>query len=149
MSSCKKRPFALAEVCVAVILVGVATAYIFSALQESIQRYAVLRDDICGNELADEHLARSVAVFLTDPTDFDTATSEHTGPNSTREGPYLVSLETNCTQSQNKKEGEENSTTIEKPPVALVELVMTVQLGERGRSIASRSALLCVGKEGT
>lgn len=139
----------MAEVCIAIALLGLAVAYIFSSLQESIQRYAVLRNGICSNELADEHLARTIAGFLTDPTDFDTASAEHTGPNSACCGPYIISLYTVCTQSQSKKEDSQHSTTIEKPAVVLVELTITVQLGEEGKQLATRQAALCIGKEGT
>jgi hypothetical protein len=142
---CKKRPFAMAEVCVAVAVVGLATTYIFSSMQESITRYTRLRDAICCNELADEHLARTIARFLTDPPDFDTATAENALPSSMEVGPYTVSLETGCEQEKDKKEND--ASTTEKKPVALLELTVTAsRTGADGE--AQRSALLCICKEG-
>jgi type II secretory pathway pseudopilin PulG len=144
-SLCKKRSFALAEVCVAITVVGIATAYIFSSMQESIHKYATLRDEICCNELADEHFARAIARFLTDPADFDTTTAENGSFSSIEEGPYTVSLQTTCTL-QSKKKGE--AATTEKEPVALVSLKITSGRGPRGE-IAEREVKLCVCKEGT
>lgn len=134
----------MAEVCVAVILVGLATTYIFSSLQESVGRYTKLRDAICCNELADEHLARAIARFLTDPPDFDTATAENTPRFSAEIGPYTVSLDTGSMQEENKKENEQ---TTEKQPVALLELTVTAHRTEVDDK-TERSALLCIGKEG-
>ena len=134
----------MAEVCVAVVIVGLATTYIFSSLQESITRYTRLRDAICCNELADEHLARSIARFLTDPPDFDTATAENALPNSAEVGPYTVSLCTACEQEENKKE---NAQITEKQPIALLKLTVTARRTEADDK-TTRSALLCIGKEG-
>jgi type II secretory pathway pseudopilin PulG len=136
----------MAEVCVAIAIVGLATTYIFSSLQDSIRQYARLRDEICCNELADEHLARSVAQFLTNPPDFDTATAEKAPPTSIDAGPYTISLQTTCEQEDRKKEP---SSTMEKEPVALMEFLIVVQREGENQKFACRSALLCVSKEGS
>ena len=60
-------------------------------------------------------------------------------------GPYTVSLETGCEQEKDKKEND--TSTTEKKPVALLELTVTAsRTGADGE--AERSALLCICKEG-
>ena len=140
----RKRPFALAEVCVAIGIVGIATTYIFSSLHESIRRYGILRDGICCNELADEYLAQGVAQFLTDPPEFDAVAQ--IPPRSVEVGAYTVSLYVSL--QQEKRTSEEDTSSIEKDPVALIEFLVTVRRSTQEQKIASRSTLLCVCKEG-
>ena len=141
----RKRSFAMAEVCVAVGIVGIATAYLFSSVYTSIRQYTMLRDEICCSELADEVLARSVAQFLIDPPDFDTATSPDALSQSTDVGAYTVSLKV---YSQRKEaDEEERPPTMEKDPIALIEFIVIAQRSG-SKEGSGRSIQLCVCKEG-
>ena len=142
----RRRPFALAEVCVALAIVGLATTYVFHSLQETIRRYTVLQDEIRCNELADEYLAKGVAQFLTNPPDFDTITAEKGVFASAEVGVYTVAVQTSCDRTEQKKE---DASTMTKEPAALVEFTVTAQRGNDEKRAVSRSVLLCICKEGT
>lgn len=141
----RKHPFALAEVFVAIILVGLAMTYIFSAIREATLQYSTLRDTVRTNDLADEHLARSVAQLVINPPDFETLTN--TSEASMMDGPYEIRLQTTLHTQPNKK--QEAKEQILKAPVALVLATVTVQRPNSLAPPAFRSTLLCVVKEGT
>ena len=141
----RRRPFALAEVCIAIAIVGLATSYIFYFLPKSIGCYTLLQDEIRCNELVDEYLAKGVAQFLTNPPEFDAVTAEKGAFTSAEVGVYTVIVQTSCDREEQKKE---EAPIAGKEPVALVELTVTVRRGQDEERAARRSVLLCLCKGG-
>lgn len=134
----QKRPFALAEVCVAMIIVGICVSYAFSSLQQTIRRYTILRHEICCHELADEYLARFIASLLTSPSDFTTTVD---GAEAlVYEKGYAVHMTT--TECDSTPKDEQPAAGDIKEPAALVTLSVTVHPVENDRIVAVRSTNL-------
>jgi hypothetical protein len=139
-----KRSFALAEVCVAIIVIGSCISYVFSSLQQTIQRYTILRQEIACHECADEHLAKLIATFLTSPPDFDTAIEG--GESSIIERIYEIHMTTMaCENSKEENEPEKEM----KKKAALVTITVTVRPIGNDQISATRTTNLCIGQEGT
>ena len=141
----RRRPFALAEVCVAIAIVSLAVSCIFYSLSQSVSRCTVLQDEIRCNELAEEYLAKGVAQFLTNPPEFDAVAGEKGALTSAEVGVYTVTVQTSCEREEKKEE----ASTSGKDPVALVELTVVVQKGQDKERAACRSVLLCLCKGGS
>jgi type II secretory pathway pseudopilin PulG len=141
----KKHSFALAEVCIAIIIIGICSTYVFSTLQQTIDRYIRLRHEIRCHELADEHLARLIGSYLTDPPDFETAVGETKG--EAMVGIYKIHI---ATQAIAFSEEAKNTTeTTAKKKGYLVTLVVTVNPADNLCIYAIRSTELCITQEGT
>ena len=140
----KKRPFALAEVCVSVIVVGICISYVFTTMNQTIHRYATLRDIIVCNELADENLARCIGTFLTSPPDFSTAVEG--GESVQQTGQYEIQIQTKGSESD--KEPNKPEKEISKK-ASLVTITVTVHPNLNTAICATRSTTLCVAKEGS
>lgn len=138
-----KRPFAIAEVCVAIIVIGISISYVFSSLRQSIQRYATLRHEIACHELADEHLAKMIAGFLTSPPEFD-ATVEGINVSSIERG-YEIHISTKACESSKEGTSTEKETT---KKASLVAIAVAVNPLGNDAICACHTTTLCVAQEG-
>jgi hypothetical protein len=145
----KKRSFALAEVCVAVVIIGICISYVFGAMNQTIQRYAALRDTIACNELADEALARTIATFLTTPLEFDTIAG---GTSDVQQaGHYEVHIQTKLSQAKEEPHSKEAPPDLSKEiknKAGLLTLTVKVHPSGNPNISALRSTDLCVEKGG-
>jgi type II secretory pathway pseudopilin PulG len=142
-SSSKKYSFALAEVCVALIVISIAISYIFSSLHQTIARYTTLRQEITCHQIADEQLGRYIAVFFTTPPDFDSAVSGLEA-HSIHDG---FEVHTTARVSETT-EADNDSCKEEKKKTCLLTLTITVHPSGNDPISRSRSTNLCIVKEG-
>jgi hypothetical protein len=138
-----KRPFALTEVCVALAVIGVCISYIFSSLNQTIQRYSALQQEIMCQELADEHAAQLIATFLTSPPEYDTAVEG--GETSLTKGNYEIYMSTAGSETEDESDDQEK---VGKKKASLITLIVAVHPVGNDQICAVRNTTLCVTQEG-
>ena len=137
-----RRSFALTEVCVALMIIGVCISYVFSSVQHTIQRYTALHQEIVCHELADEHLAQLVATFLTAQLEYETIVEGC--EDCLVDGIYEIELST----SGEEADETENQESVAKKKASLVTLTVTVHPIGNEQIYAIRTTRLCIGQEG-
>jgi hypothetical protein len=138
-----RHSFALAEVCVALVIIGICISYVFSSVQHTIQRYTSLHQEIVCHELADEHLAQLIATFLTAQLEYETIVEG--SEDSLIDGIYEIELSTSVEESDDS----ENQESVAKKKASLVTLTVTVHPIGKEDIYAIRITRLCIGQEGS
>lgn len=138
-----KRPFALAEVCIALIILSIAASYAFSSLRNTIGRYAYLREEITCHELADEYLGQYLASFLMNPPDFDTAVSGR--KTRTSDHNFDIVITDQIRDQEEKKSGDSSKESLKK--AHLVNITVSVKPCKGEQIVALRTTSLCIAKE--
>ena len=141
----KRRSFALAEVCVAIGVVGICIAYVFSTMHQTIKRYATLRAYCTCEAIADEQLARTLATWVTTPPEFSEAT-EGWAESGEAEG-YTIHM--NAQPNAPLATSSTDTSKEIKKKACLLTVSVTVTAPNNTQIKAERSVNLCILKEGT
>jgi hypothetical protein len=144
ISPLKRRPFALAEVCVAIGILGLCIAYVFSTMNQTIRRYATMRDTITCEAIADEYLARTMAAWVTSPPEFSEALKGW--QQTTEVGSYTIEVQATPSESTARCAADQPKEV--NNMAALLTICLTVTARHSPKAQAARIVDVCVVKEG-
>ncbi len=124
------------------IIIGISISYVFSSINQTIQRYSTLRQEIGCHEVADEYLGRFIAAFLTLPPEFGTTVG---GADAyALDGSYEIFMNIEACKTTEENDAPEKQV---QKKAALVAITITVHPIGNDSISASRSTKLCLSQE--